>query len=152
MSQGIHFYTIKIFSEVFISEFNGDTISFSSKNIYQCLKGLFQGTEIKSQEYLEKYFDNVELDYLDIDLPELEKIDPDLEQKYQYIFDPKSDILSFINEELWSTLEKIIFDKTKQCFSEDAKSKSLKNNVKISQDYKKLLDLFQKRILFMAIF
>jgi hypothetical protein len=152
MPQGIHFFTIKIFSEKFLSEFNGETISFSSENIYQCLKGLFQGTEIKSQEYLEKYFDRVDLYYLDIDLCELEKIDPDLNQKYQYIFDPKSDTLSFINEELWSTLEKIIFDKTKQCFSEDSESKSLKNNVKISQDYKRLLDLFKKRILFMSIF
>ena len=56
------------------------------------------------------------------------------------------------NEELWSNLEKIIFDQTKQCLSDNEKSKSLKNNIKISQDYKKLLDLFQKRILFMAIF
>jgi len=152
MSQGIQFYTIKIFSEMFLLEFNGDTIPFSSKNIYECLKGLFQGTETKSPEYVQKYFDSVDLDYLfDISLSELEKIDPDLERKYQYIFDPKSDSLSFINEELWSTLEKIIFDKTKQCLSDDEKSKSLKNNVKISQDYKKLLDLFQKRILFMAI-
>lgn len=152
MSQAIHFFTIKIiFSEKFLSEFNRDTIPFSSKNIYECLKGLFQGTETKSQEYVEKYFDPVDLDYLGIDLHELEHIDQDLDHKYQYIFG-KSNTLSFVNEELWSTLEKIIFDKTQKCFSEEAKSKSLKNNVEISQDYKKLLDLFQKRILFMAIF
>jgi hypothetical protein len=152
MSEQTQFYTIKIFSEMFLSEFSGDTIPFSSENIYKCLKGLFQGTEIKSREYREKYFDNVDLDYLEIDPRELEKIDPYLDKKYKHIFDPKSDTFLFINEELWSTLEKIIFDKTKQCFSEDSKSKSLKNNVKISQDYKRLLDLFQKRILFMAIF
>jgi hypothetical protein len=152
MSQAIQFYTIKIFSKKFLSEFDGNTIPFSSKSIYECLKGLFQGTETKSQEYVEKYFDAVELGYLEIHLSELEKIDPDLNQKYEYIFDPKSDPFSFINKELWSNLEKIIFDKTKQCLSDNEESKSLKNNMKISQDYKKLLDLFQKRILFMAIF
>lgn len=152
MSQEIQFYTIKIYSDMFLSEFDGETIPFPSENLYESLKKLFQGTETKAQEYVEKYFNNVELDYLSIYLRELEKIDQKLDQKYQYIFDKNNNSMSFINESLWSSLETIIFDKTKNCFSNDNKSKSLKDNVKISQDYKKLLDLFQKRILFMAIF
>lgn len=153
MSAGTQFFTIKIFSEMFLSEFDGETNPFNSNSIYECLKGLFQGTEIKSKEYVEKYFDPVDLDYLlDIRLSELEKIDAELENKFQYIFDSKHQPLLFINEELWSTLEKIIFDKTQKCLSDDDKSKSLKNNVAISQDYNKLLNLFRKKILFMAIF
>jgi len=152
MSQEIQFYTIKIYSDMFLSEFDGETIPFPSENLYESLKKLFQGTETKAQEYVEKYFNNVELDYLSIYLRELEKIDQKLDHKYQYIFDKNNNSMSFINESLWSSLETIIFDKTKNCFSNYNKSKSLKDNVKISQDYKKLLDLFQKRILFMAIF
>ncbi|WP_353932222.1 hypothetical protein WJM97_06460 [Okeanomitos corallinicola TIOX110] len=153
MPQEIQFFTIKIFSEMFLSEFNGETNPFNTNSIYKCLKELFQGTETKSQEYVDKYFDNVELDYLcNITLSELEKIDADLDKKYQHIFDPKTNTLSFVNEELWSTLEKIIVDKTQKCLSGENKSTSLKNNVKISQDYQKLLDLFNKRILFMASF
>jgi DNA-binding FrmR family transcriptional regulator len=66
--------------------------------------------------------------------------------------DTITQVKNAFSQALQSILEKIIFDKTKQCLSDNEKSQSLKNNMKISQDYKKLLDLFQKRILFMAIF
>jgi hypothetical protein len=153
MSQEIQFYTIKIFSDVFLLEFDGETNPFTSTHIYQCLKGLFQGTETKSKKFREKYFENVELDHLSISSSDLKKLKKDFNKELKIVFDNKTDMFSFVDEELWSNLEKIIFEQTKEIFSkEDDENKSLKNNIKIAQDYKKLLDLFQKRILFMAIF
>lgn len=152
MSQEIQFYTTTILSDIFLSEFNGETNPFSSNNIYQCLKGLFQGTEKKSEEYVKKYFENVELDYLSISASELEKINKDFKEELKYLFDPQSNTFSFVNETLWSNLQTIIFDQSKKCFSNEDKKKSLDYNLAIMQDYKRLLDLFQKRVLFMVIF
>ena len=152
MTQKIQFYTTKLFSEVFLSKFKDGTIPFSSNNIYQCLKELFAGTQIKSQEYVEEYFDNVELDYLSIYLSELEKVEPQSTKNYQYLFDSKTNSFSFVDETLWSNLEIIIFDKSKECFSGADKKKSLKDNLAIMEDYKKLLHLFWKRVLFIAVF
>ncbi|MGY6528853.1 MAG: hypothetical protein ACXITR_02885 [Cyanobacterium sp.] len=152
MSQEIQFYTTDLFSDRFLSEFDGETDPFPSTNIYQCLKVLFQGTETKSKEYVEKYFYNVELDYLSIYSSNLEKVNQNFNKELQYIFNPKTNTFSFVDGKLWSNLEKIILEQTKDNLSKDDNGKSLKNNVKIAQDYKKLSDVFQKRMLFMAIF
>ncbi|MEI6445273.1 MAG: hypothetical protein WCO29_19635 [Nostocales cyanobacterium ELA583] len=153
MTQRIQFSIIKVFSEKFLSEFDGETNPFVTGNIYECLKGLFKGTEKNSSEYVEKYFENVELNYLSITEVELEKIDKTSLKELKYIFDRETNSLSLVDEELWINLEKIIFNELKKCLdnNEDMK-KSLKYHCDIIHDYQKLLGLFHKRILFINIF
>jgi hypothetical protein len=59
MSQNIQFYTITIFSETFVSEFNEETSPFSLDSIYKCLKELFKGTEnFGTVDYKTEKFDS----------------------------------------------------------------------------------------------
>ncbi|WP_071189513.1 hypothetical protein [Trichormus sp. NMC-1] len=155
MSQTIQFYTITIFSEKFVSEFNEETSPFSLDSIYKCLKELFKGTEKNAKEYRDKYFESVELD-ISISGTELEQIDKDFTQELQYIFDPETDIFSLVDDKLWFSLQKIIHNKMKVIINgendENDINKILKFNTEISKDYAKLSELFHKRKLFIALF
>lgn len=158
MSSGIQFYKSKIFSEEFTEFVSGETSQFSEDDIKGALKELFKGKEAVSSEYVNKLFENVELEgLLDLSDNDLKKIDSQFSKNLSYLFDPKQQPLSFVDKQLWQNLEKIIQSKISEEFANNHEnkkdsSKLLDNISDMCQDYRNLKKLFQEKNLFISGF
>lgn len=148
MSQIIYFYKAKIFSEEV-------TQGFSRENVYESIKSLFKGSDSHAEEFIEKYFEVMTIDYIKISYSAMEKINPSFSNKLDCIFNPKFSHFFMIEPEIWSTLEKIVEQLIRNNLSRKNKEKTtdiLKKNYEISREYVLLSEIFNKKLLFGKIF
>ncbi|MCT7967466.1 hypothetical protein NG799_14085 [Laspinema sp. D1] len=150
MTQKLQFRKSKIFEES-VSE------NFPHESIHPSLQELLKGTELKSEEYIEQYFEKVETKgYLQITNSSLEKV---LGEKYRdslkyKLFDPKQTTFFMIDHQVWDGIEKILTLKIKEMSgnSENDQTACLEKMSGIMGDYAILSDLFKKKMLFANIF
>lgn len=150
MTQKLQFRKSKIFEES-VSE------SFPHESIHRSLQELLKGTESKSEEYIDKYFETVETKaYLTITNSSLEKV---LGKKYRdslkyKLFDPKKTTFFMMDHQVWEGIEEIFFLEIKEMSgnSENDKTACLEKMSGIMGDYAILSDLFKKKMLFANIF
>jgi hypothetical protein len=147
MPQTLQFRKLKVFSEEI-------TESFPQESIHKSLISLIQGTEKKSEEYTELLFEAIELNYLRINLEEIEQIIPNFDKNLKFsIFDPKKTIFFMIDQEIWNAICQVVTAQLKECLAKsNDKNDSLKKSVEISEDYKILSGFFDKKMLFINIF
>lgn len=148
MSQNIHFYKTKAFLEEVPP-------NFPKESVYESIKSLFKGCDSHAAEYIDRYFELINIDSINISYSAIQKINPDFSKKLNCIFDPADSQFFMIDPEIWSTLEKIVeklimdnFDPKKGVKPTDR----LKKNYEISLEYGRLLELFKKNLLFGNIF
>jgi hypothetical protein len=148
MSLKLHFWQTKIFSEEV-------TQGFSYESLHEALKSLLRGTEMRSSEYIEKYFENVQLNYLRISEAQLEKIVPDYSKNLKYVlFDPQKTIFFMMDHQVWGGVQTIVESSIKNVINEEKQSleEKLKRTTGIAKDYDRLSTLFEKKFLFANIF
>ncbi|MEG3921168.1 hypothetical protein [Microcoleus sp. POL10_C6] len=148
MSQKLQFWQTKIFSEEV-------TQGFTYESLYEALKSLLRGTEIHSSEYVENYFEKVQLNYLRINLAQLEKIVPEDTKNLKYVlFDPKKTTFFMMDHQIWSGIQTLTESFIRDTINEEKQEleEKLKKTTGIAKDYDCLSNLFEKKLLFVAIF
>lgn len=148
MPQKIYFYKAKIFSEEV-------TQGFSRENVYESIKSLLKGSDSHAAEFIEKYFEVINIDYIRISYRAIEEINPSFSNKLNCIFNPDFSQFFMIESEIWSTLEKIVEQLIMNNLSqknEEETTDILKENYEISREYVLLSELFNKKLLFGNIF
>jgi hypothetical protein len=147
MSQILQFQKLKVFKEEISPH-------FPSENIYESLRLLLRGTEKNYDEYIDLCFQGIGSSYLEIDVLEIEAFVPEFYNDLKYpIFDPKKITFFMLDENIWSAVQLVIDKKIKTCLNAELEvEQKLAKVVETSKDYKLLLDLFEQKLLFAAIF
>ncbi|MCT7958064.1 hypothetical protein [Laspinema palackyanum] len=150
MTQKLQFRKSKIFEESVLE-------SFPHESIHHSLQELLKGTELNSEEYIDKYFEKVETKgYLQITNSSLEKV---LGEKYRdslkyKLFDPKKTTFFMMDHKVWEGIQEIIDLKIKEMSGNSEKDKNayFEKMSGIMGDHDILSDLFNKKMLFANIF
>lgn len=154
MSQDLHFYKLKIFSEDYAKMFNRD-------EIHNALKALLEKRDIEGNEskLRDKIFEEIEVKIqLSANTPKIKK----LLNKNLFLFSKSS--LFLMTEEIWVVIFECILEERKPTENKSKISamkngdnqddfKEKLNTIKpILKDYLMLDDLFQKNLLIVNIF
>ncbi|MEH1933649.1 MAG: hypothetical protein V7L14_07940 [Nostoc sp.] len=148
MSQNFQFYKLQVFSE-------NTTQGFGENNVYESIKALLKGSEHISSEMKDEYFENVQLDSIDITYSEFEKSNPGFEKNLKYLYEPQKIVFFMVDHIIWSGIQEIVDNKIKKQYQKKTKSKTaqrLNEISRISEDYNTLLNLFNRKLLFVFIF
>lgn len=148
MSQKLQFWQTKIFSEEV-------TQGFTDESLYEALKSLLRGTEIYSSEYVSNYFETVQLNYLRINLAQLEKIVPEDTKNLKYVlFDPKKTTFFMMDRQIWRGIQTLTESFIRDTINEEKQKleEKLKKTTGIAKDYDCLSNLVEKKLLFVSIF
>ncbi|MFS0513331.1 hypothetical protein ACEYW6_01120 [Nostoc sp. UIC 10607] len=148
MSQKFQFYKLQVFSEK-------TTQGFAENNVYESIKALFKGSEHISSEMKEEYFENVQLDSIDITYSEFEKNNPEFDKDLKYLYEPQKIVFFMVDHIIWSGIQEIVDNTIKKKYQKKTQSDTaqrLNEISRISEDYNILLNLFDRKLLFVFIF
>lgn len=147
MTQKIQFRKLKIFSEEVTSD-------FPPENIHESLRLLLRGTEKKSTEYIDKYFEHIRVPYLQITVSQLEKVIPDFDKTVKYpLFDPRQTTFFMMDHQVWHGIQEITETLLKDAANQEKELDNKLNKIAgIAKNYDLLLELFTQKLLFANIF
>jgi len=125
------------------------------ESLDEAFKNLPEGAKTYSDEYMKKYFEHIQLNYLRISEAQLEKAIPDYNKELKYsLFDPQEATFFMMDHQTWRAIQAIIESSIKKAINEEEQSleERLERTIGIAKDCECLSTLFSKRALFLAIF
>lgn len=155
--QYIQFYRLNIYPEDLLETIKDRDL------IHKSIKILLSESQNNIEDidnYIEKYFELIELDFLFLTKESIEEEMPNFSQDTKKVFDRRTHSLFMVDENLWEKIIKVVFKERDNSSNEftkrdgsfvENKIKQLKTEMSYNSDLLELQSVFEKKTLFGAV-